>query len=153
MSDREEVIKYAIERGFTYDMETGAIHGVQGTRITSISKNGYIQLTIFKGKKYYFLGHQLAWYWTYGNLPDMIDHIDMDKTNNRISNLRKTTKQINGLNTKADGVYYEKRTEKWIALICTPKRKQLGSFCKKEDAIIKYREYKKELLIKLNSEL
>ena len=61
---------------------------------------GYRQFTCkFKGKIYQPRAHILAWYMYYGELPNgFIDHIDRDKDNNSISNLRDVDRSLNGLN-------------------------------------------------------
>src|ERR1700738_4035243 len=46
-----------------------------------------------------FLAHRLAWLHSYGVWPTKdIDHIDGDKTNNRIANLREATPAQNVMN-------------------------------------------------------
>ena len=46
-----------------------------------------------------FLAHRLAWLHSYGVWPTKdIDHIDGDKTNNRIANLREATRAQNVMN-------------------------------------------------------
>jgi hypothetical protein len=57
---------------------------------------GYIQGK-FMNKKIY--AHRLAWFLVYGEMPnDEIDHINGDKTDNRIENLRVVTRQENAMN-------------------------------------------------------
>lgn len=47
-----------------------------------------------------FLVHRIIWFLHYGSFPkDMIDHIDRDGTNNKISNLREATNAQNQWNT------------------------------------------------------
>ena len=43
--------------------------------------------------------HHAVWLYNYGDLPEMLDHIDGDPTNNRISNLRAVTSRENNLNS------------------------------------------------------
>lgn len=43
--------------------------------------------------------HRLAWLYCHGKLPDEIDHIDGDKSNNAIGNLRAATHSQNACNT------------------------------------------------------
>lgn len=61
------------------------------------SKNnqGYIIIGI-KGKR--FGAHRLAWLYVYGNFPDIIDHIDQVRDNNRISNLREADYSLSNQN-------------------------------------------------------
>ena len=45
----------------------------------------------------------------------MVDHIDRDKTNNKLSNLRMATRSLNGLNNNAKGIYFNKEKQRWKA--------------------------------------
>ena len=57
------------------------------------SNNGYVSIRI-QGKAY--LAHRLAWLITYGKMPKKdIDHIDRNRQNNRIDNLREVTASEN----------------------------------------------------------
>jgi len=65
-----------------------------GVWVTANSKR-YLVIKI--GSKKY-RAHRLAWMITYGELPNVIDHIDGDTTNNRISNLRNVDLLANAQN-------------------------------------------------------
>ena len=56
------------------------------------TKRGYIAIRI-DGKPY--LAHRLVWLYHHGYMPPMIDHIDNNKTNNHITNLRIATASQN----------------------------------------------------------
>lgn len=59
---------------------------------------GYVRI-IIKGKNY--RAHRLGWLLTYGGWPDAeLDHIDLDRSNNRLNNLREATRAQNMLNKK-----------------------------------------------------
>ncbi len=59
-------------------------------------KRGYREISV-NGKLYY--AHRLAWFYKYGKFPSLpLDHIDRDKSNNSISNLRAVTVSENGQN-------------------------------------------------------
>lgn len=52
--------------------------------------DGYIHVSVF-GKTY--SGHRLAWFLHYGEFPELdIDHINRDRSDNRICNLRLATR-------------------------------------------------------------
>lgn len=84
-----------------YDKDTGVFTWIsaRGSRVKAGSKagvvmtRGYIQIGI-DGK--YYRGHRLAWLFIYGANPSMdIDHIDGNKTNNAIANLREASEFVN----------------------------------------------------------
>ena len=66
--------------------------------------------------------HRVIFLYHHGYLPDFIDHIDGNKLNNRIENLRAATKSQNCMNQKLSirntsgtkGVYWLKREKKWL---------------------------------------
>lgn len=86
-----------------YDPMTGVFSRVLktcGTRRVKGSENcaGYLTIRI-DGKAHYC--HRLAWVYVYGTWPfGDIDHIDGDKANNRIGNLRDVTRGVNMQNQK-----------------------------------------------------
>ena len=92
--------------------------------------------------KYY--GHRLAWLLHYGTWPEgVIDHINRDKTDNRISNLRDTTTQVNNLNTDSLGVHYCSNRLKWVAQF---RGSHLGRYRCKTAARFAYLKAKREFM-------
>lgn len=86
-----------------YDQETGrftkfnnASAYKSGYEYKSICARGYARIRL-KGK--FYSAHRLAWLYVYGDMPERIDHIDGNKLNNAISNLRKCNARQNALNT------------------------------------------------------
>jgi hypothetical protein len=53
----------------------------------------------FEGKNYF--AHRLIWMIVYGEIPNIIDHIDGDGLNNRVENLRNTTGSVNQMNRRS----------------------------------------------------
>lgn len=130
----------------------------------SIHKStGYISIR-YKYRSY--LAHRLAWLFYYGEMPEsMIDHIDGNKINNAISNLRLANNIQNQQNIKKShndsrtgylGVTKDKRNRKksYRAVITINKKTiRLGTFSTAELAHAAYLKAKKELhpfFVKLN---
>lgn len=85
----------AIKDLLKYDPDTGNIYytrSVKGRRRSltepagTVGVGGYVQLTVYCKQ---YKAHRLAWFLYYGAWPEgQIDHINKDKTDNRIENLR-----------------------------------------------------------------
>jgi hypothetical protein len=143
---RLEKAVYLKEKGYSYDKETGKIYGLNQNEIVGKNKKGYITININLNKKYLLYGHHYAYYMTYGNVEyEMLDHINRDKSDNRICNLRISNHQENGFNRNAKGYYFDKNSNKYNAFIKINKKKiHLGSFNTEEEAIQSYLEGKKK---------
>lgn len=82
--------------------------------------------------------HRLAWCWVYGRWPSHdLDHINRVRNDNRLCNLRETTRAENCQNqpvrksnqSGVTGVYYHKVSGKWAASINVAKKQvHLGVF-------------------------
>ncbi len=69
-----------------------------GTPAGRVRKDGYRTIRVNQAD---YLSHRLAWLIYYGEWPkDMIDHIDGDPSNNRITNLRSVTYTTNQQNQR-----------------------------------------------------
>lgn len=62
-----------------------------------LNNRNYYQ-TCFDGKDY--KNHRIIFFLHYGYCPDCIDHINTDRTNNKINNLREATRSDNNCNSK-----------------------------------------------------
>jgi hypothetical protein len=95
-----------------------------------------------ENKRYF--SHRLAWLYVYGFLPEMLDHIDGNPSNNKINNLRSCTSSQNQENQRKPqtsnkcgflGVSYKKRINKFISQIqIDGVVTHLGCFSTPEDA-------------------
>lgn len=107
--------------------------------------NGYRVMDVHRRK---YLVHRLAWLYVHGDWPDgEIDHVNRDKDDNRIANLRVATKRLNGGNRGPNsnnrfgfkGVVAEPRSGRWVAHI---KRdgasRYLGTFDSPDEAHAAY---------------
>lgn len=89
-----------------YDHETGVFRRLLGVRghaagevAGSINNLGYVQIKLDGSL---FGAHRLAWLYVHGVWPAaLIDHIDRDRANNRIANLREVTPSQNAQNSGA----------------------------------------------------
>lgn len=98
----------------------------------------------------YFQAHALAWLYMTGEWPDKeVDHINLDKQDNRWVNLRLATRSQNARNCSTyrtntsgyKGVCFAKDTQKWQVQIRTPEgRKYLGQYHTIEEAAAVYQE-------------
>ena len=134
---RKEKCEVLIERGYSYNSETGNIYNRFG-KISNAHCNDYVIIGNRVNKKNFNLyGHHFAWYCVYGNCnTEEIDHINGVKYDNRICNLRSVTHQQNQWNfVNAKGYSWNKSSNKWQSriqvnrkLIC------LGTYNTEEEA-------------------
>lgn len=139
----EERLKVFKEKGWTYNKDTGEIFSHTGTLITG--KSRYIYCSLWTNKtSIKVAGHQLAFYLATGEIPNIIDHINRIKKDNRLVNLRNVTKQENNFNSDAKGYYWNKRDKKWLAKITTNgKTIHLGIYDNEDEAHQAYLKAKK----------
>ena len=125
-----------------YDADTGVFTWKQtkGPRavkgdVAGTDFKGYVRIKINSEK---YLAHRLAWLYVYGDFPEgMLDHINQNKSDNRICNLRKASRSENLFNkgkTKANtsgvkNVSWCKRHKVYLARLSVNNRKiYLGRF-------------------------
>lgn len=115
---REERCKLAIERGYTYDTETGLIYNTTNEPVKG-RINGYVMFVlIYNNKRFNLYGHHFAWYWVNIECIEEIDHINGVRDDNRIINLRSVSRSENQWNrTTAKGYSWNKRENKWQSQI------------------------------------
>lgn len=109
--------------------------------IGSICRNGYLRIAI-NGRRY--LAHRLAWAYCFGEWPDKeIDHINGNRLDNRIVNLRAASVSQNRQNRPAmpsnksglKGAHFVKSTGTWRSVIVSDgKQIYLGIFQTAEQA-------------------
>jgi hypothetical protein len=140
-----------LKENFYYNYKTGElswIHASNKNRLKAgrickcLDVHGYIQIN-YNGHIY--KGHRLVWLYVYGEMPkDQIDHINHNRADNRIENLRCVNNHINHLNrplqsnnkTGISGVSFSKKTEKYFAYIThNGKKNHLGVYKTLEEAI------------------
>lgn len=142
----------------TYNAETGEIHRIANKNgacksvvAGTITNTGYRQISI---DGVYLLGHRIAWAMSHGEWPEAdIDHINGNRIDNRIVNLRKATRSQNLQNqhrVRSDnkaglpGVFWNAKHNKWQSNIThMGKTKYLGLFGDKHEAHSAYLSAKK----------
>jgi len=128
----------------------GAAHAgkVAGCPLRRTQPNTYHVIRV--GGRLY-AAHRLAWFYVYGWWPQYIDHKNTLKADNRLDNLRASTKAQNGHNVGLrttntsgfKGVHRasraKRRTKPWVAEICTQgERRCIGYFETPEKAAAAY---------------
>lgn len=143
----QEVFDYS-EGNLIY--KKGTCHNSAGTAAGSITGDGRLEVWC---KNKHHLVHRLIFLYHHGHLPDIVDHIDQDYTNNKIENLREATKSENNHNSSVvrsatgyRGVIYAPHIGKYRArLIVEGKRYECGYWETAEAAGGAYLRLKKEL--------
>lgn len=119
-----------------YDPEAGTMTWLRtGKRAGTQHRLGYRNVML-AGRTY--AEHRLAWFWTHGVWPAHdLDHINRQRNDNRLCNLREATRSENCQNqpvrktnkSGVTGVYFHKLTCKWVASINVAKKQiHLGLF-------------------------
>lgn len=133
-----------LKEKFIYDENTGVFTNIKtGREIKNKNSHGYVSIWVDRGS---YMAHRLAWLYVYGELPKFhIDHINHNRADNRISNLRDVERIENSRNLKLkntnksgiNGVRMCNQHKKWHAQISiNGKNKHLGYFDSIEEAII-----------------
>jgi hypothetical protein len=138
----KELYRYAPDTGYFYRRKNMQGGGMLGQVKNLLDKDGYVRITI--DGRFYFQ-HRLAFLYMEGILPpDQVDHINHIRPDNRWSNLRHASAQINARNqtmskdntSGAHGVYWRKDILKWTArIVAGGLLLDLGCFQNKANAI------------------
>ena len=105
-----------------------------GNKVGIVHPNGYFR-TMVNGK--FQSNHRITFLWHYGYLPEYVDHIDGDKLNNKVENLRPVNAKQNQQNSKLSSrnssgyknVTFCPQTRKWAVKIgVNGKQKTIGRY-------------------------
>ena len=159
----EDATKIHVQNSLKYDPESGKVSWkiCSGCRKKVDEEAGcivkgrkYVSLTI-NGKQRLLPSSRIAWFLHYGRLPiNVVDHINGDPSDNRITNLRDIPQKLNmrNQNKRVDntsgykGVCFRKNVGKWDAqIVVDGKSKHLGRFLSAEEASEAYDLASKEL--------
>jgi len=127
------------KRPLSHNIKPGDLAG-------TINNKGFVHVQFNKFK---IVAHRIVWAIIKREDPLelQIDHINENKQDNKIANLRKATKKQNACNQKAvKGYYFSKRQKKWKAAIrLNGKKKHLGYFDTEQQAREAYLRAKEKL--------
>ena len=144
----KEALHYDSETGkFTWLSRRGS-NALKGSVAGTVIKKGYRTISVGGAQR---LAHRLAWLYVHGVCPELqIDHINGDKDDNRLVNLRLATNAQNHCNRGKNvnnrsgykGVCKKAGANIWIAYaMVAGKTKYLGSFKTPEDASVAYETF------------
>ena len=113
-----------------------------GDKAGDIDGTGYRR--VMMGKQHYKM-HRLIWIMFNGDIPQglIVDHIDRNKANNRIENLRLASKSANNRNRESTGVTFDRERDKWRAQASVNNTTvMLGRFDTRAEAELEYENFK-----------
>lgn len=133
---------------FTVDIEKGRVWNLVGTEATIMHPHGYFMVYITHGRKTVLIKRcHVVWRKHTGDWPkQVLDHIDQDKSNDRVSNLRDVDIRTNNSNRNKKhnlpmgvSINNEKRRKPYHATIrINGKCKSLGRYATPEEAHVAY---------------
>jgi hypothetical protein len=161
MASRYTITLEEAQQHLTFDPDTGIFswNKAKGRLVKagdvagSVHRSGYRRIGICGALVY---AHRLAWLMHYGEEPaDMIDHINGNRDDNRIANLRHANALINSQNAKRGrpnrtsgllGVFSDANGATWsVHIEFMGKTVRTGSFATIEEAHERYLELKRRL--------
>jgi citrate synthase len=132
----------SLKENLHYNKTTGCFTRLSNGKIAGcLDKDGYV---IIKINKKNMKAHRLAWLYVHGEFPEeQIDHINRDRSDNRIENLRCVSAQENSYNKSkysnsgyCVGVTWSGTSNKWHSRISVDKKEiHLGYFELYSDAL------------------
>jgi hypothetical protein len=160
MTDREplelaylrSLLDYSPETGlFVWRLSNSNVSPAGSLAGRSVNSDGYRQIVI---NRRFYKAHRLAWFYVHGVWPDQIDHINGDRTDNRLCNLRNVTSLLNthnqrkphcnnrsgflGVSKRADGRFQAE-------IRVSGKKRYLGAFATAEQAGAAYVSAKRQM--------
>jgi hypothetical protein len=148
----KEILIYDPDTGIFTNKVSRGRGGKAGSPAGYLRKDGYITIKI---DKIDYLAHRLAFLYMTGSIPDLIDHKNRIRSDNRWINLREATSQSNNRNCTASsksgylGVHWNKQLQKWQVQVIDNNGKNIYGgvfdYLDLESAVIKANELRKSL--------
>src|SRR5258705_2712230 len=127
----------------SYDTATGLFtwkkaksHSIKVGQAAGFIDNGYVMIRF---DRHNYGAHRLAWFYTYGEWPpNELDHVNRDRSDNRITNLRLATASENQANRGATlrnssgfkGVTFHKGKQLWMTVIRVHAKRIFLGYCR-----------------------
>lgn len=147
-----------LQRELAYDPNTGVFTRRRASGGNPVGSTcgyrhhrGYVHIKVAQRQ---YTAHRLAWFYVHGTWPTQtIDHINGDKSDNRICNLRDVSTTDNNQNVRKAralsgliGAHYNRAQNRWVSSISVKGiARPLGSFPTAEAAHEAYVRAKREL--------
>jgi hypothetical protein len=141
-----EYLRYEPDTGKVFWIKKPARKIKVGQEAGSPNTDGYMQVGLM-GERHYV--HRIAFHLMGEDMPELVDHINRDPTDNRWCNLRPSNKSLNGINRGATrnsksgvkGVYWWDARGKYMARF---RGKTLGYYRTLEEAETVYESHASE---------
>jgi hypothetical protein len=140
-----KLLRYDAETGQLIWAKTNSRRAPAGSVAGCLSKHtGYIYVGVNNKR---LRAHRVVWMIVYNEIPGEIDHIDGNRSNNRLENLRVVSRSGNNQNrgiqrnntSGATGVSFDSYRSKWAANIQADGKKiKLGRFASFDEAVKAY---------------
>lgn len=149
-----DITQSLVREHFDYNKDTGVFVWKKstersrikpGTAAGTVMSKGYTHIT-FLGFRIY--AHRMAWLYVYGSWPEeQIDHINGDRNDNRIDNLRPSWHSANAQNRNAIGGWVKLKrnlAKSYQAkIVVDGRRYHLGYYATEAEAVAAYRAAKR----------
>jgi len=150
LSNINDFVDYCPETGIMTRKKIWARRHIVGEQIGTLTKNGYLSFGINNNE---YLVHRIAYFIHYNIMPpEQVDHINHNRCDNRIDNLRLVSKFENQQNMSLSkrndsgivGISFDNSRKKWIAQIRENRKTHMKRFSTKFGAIRQRLKWNKE---------